>query len=65
MKELCGYYPTSILSRKPTRLEIAINGEELIGVPKAEWLAILPLLTKEQWREIYLKVYALGDGDGQ
>lgn len=57
MKELCGYYPNAILSTKPKRVEIEIDGWDLVAVPRDEWMAILPLLTQEQWREVYLKVY--------
>ena len=36
-QELSGYWPESILSPKPIRFEITINGHELVAVPKAEW----------------------------
>lgn len=57
-KELCGYYPEGVLPPKPKRVEIGIDGWDLVAVPREEWMAILPLLAPEQWREIYLKVYA-------
>lgn len=58
LKELCGYCPEGTLAPRPKRVEIGIDGWDLVAVPREEWMAILPLLTPEQWREIYQKVYA-------
>lgn len=58
MKELCGYYPPGALAIKPKRVEIGIDGWDLVALPRQEWLAILPLLTEEQWHQIYLKTYS-------